>query len=42
MKFKMIQNELLNRSLFELILPRDHDQLRDYFLKDHRGLKVKM
>ncbi|CAF0931044.1 unnamed protein product [Adineta steineri] len=29
-------NELLNRSLFELILPRDHDQLRDYLLKDHR------
>ncbi|CAF3573911.1 unnamed protein product [Adineta steineri] len=29
-------NELLNRSLFELISPRDHDQLRDYLLKDHR------
>lgn len=32
------QNELLNRSLFELILSRDHDQLRDYLLKDHRVL----
>ncbi|UJR34321.1 hypothetical protein I4U23_021724 [Adineta vaga] len=33
------QNELLNRSLFELILPRDHDQLRDYLLKDHKVLE---
>ncbi|CAF1170690.1 unnamed protein product [Rotaria sordida] len=32
------QNELLNRSLFEFISPRDHDHLRDYFLKDHRVL----
>ncbi|CAF1061004.1 unnamed protein product [Adineta ricciae] len=33
------QNELLNRSLFELILPRDHDHLRDYLLKDHKVLE---
>ena len=35
--FLTVQNELLNRSLFELILPRDHDHLRDYLLKDHRS-----
>ncbi|CAF5015184.1 unnamed protein product, partial [Rotaria sp. Silwood1] len=34
------QDELLNRSLFEFILPRDHDQLRDYFLQDHRVLST--
>ncbi|CAF3800387.1 unnamed protein product [Rotaria magnacalcarata] len=33
------QKKLTNRSVFELILPQEHDQLRDYFLKDHRFLE---
>lgn len=29
------KEEIQNRSLFEFIHPRDHDQLKDYLLKDH-------